>query len=79
MAVVKDWIEQLGPQDMPGTYWQKYLLSSMIRVFAAAGRKEEAIATWKEALAMDGIHASVKEDIGRQLAELQGESATAEK
>jgi tetratricopeptide (TPR) repeat protein len=77
VAVVKEWIEEVKPQNAGSAYWQKYLLSGTVRVFAAAGRKDEAMATCKEALAMDGILPEVKEAIQKQLGGLQAESATA--
>lgn len=73
VTVVKEWTKEVKPQDFGGASWQKTLLFGAMRVFVAAGKKEDAIAMAEEALTAEKILPEVKEELKKKLAELRAE------
>ena len=52
-------LDRIGPDKVKG-YWQATLLAARARVLAAMGRKPEAVAAYKQAIQVKGIHPSTK-------------------
>jgi len=55
-------------------YWRAALLCARARILAAAGRKAEAVSSFREALGVEGIPASTGKACEKAIAELQAES-----
>lgn len=71
---IEQWLDHMGIEQLKGSWWPAYAREAHARALAAAGRIDEAIAKYNEALNLDSIHPRVKRSIEEALDRLKGDS-----